>query len=801
MGVATGEAELRDGDYFGTVLNRVARVMAAGHGGQIVVADSTAGLTTGVEFLELGPHRLRDVPEPIGLFQVCAAGLRTEFPPLRTLDRTAGNIRTPALRFVGRDAELRTVADEVRGHRLVTLTGVGGVGKTRLAMEVAQQLRFEFPDGAWLLEFASISDPAVLPNAVAAVFGVTQHAGATLTESVAEALEGKCLLLVADNCEHVRDAAADLIDAIITDTTTVRILATSREGLGANDERLWAVPSLDFHTGTDSAAVDLFLDRARSVVAGFDFADADEAAAAVEICRRLDGIPLAIELAASRMASMSPSEVRDRLDQRFRLLIGGRRGIERHQTLRHTVAWSFDLLDRRERQLLARCSVFAGGFDLAAVQAVGAPDTCDEFEVLDALDALVRKSLLVVHRRSGRTRYSMLETIRQFAEEQLVGDGSAGQVRDQHAAYFAGREAEIEAMWDGPDQRAAYEWFNLELPNLRTGFRWAMDSSNFEVAAPIATYSAFFGCAVANLEPLEWAEELVPVARESRHPRRVALLAVASQCWMRGRTSDALQFCEEGIEDLLEDPEVPMPFGTEALLGAAYMAVGEARRAVDWYSARLAAATGDTVLNRVGLILALMGSNRRDDALVVAADAMAAAEATRNPYVVSFTSMACGYALFDVDPDASFDVSHRGWLLAVQSGNRANETHLAANLTRVMVHHGDPLDALDRLEEVSHRYYDVGNVNNLRHVLAILAVMLDRFGRCESAATIAGFSVNPFIAATFPETGALTAHLREVLGDRSFAEHRTAGASMPVIAMLDYSDREIAELRREIAAR
>lgn len=800
MGLATGEAEPRQGDYFGTVLNRAARVMAAGHGGQILVADSTMQLLSGVDVISLGPHRLRDVPEPIGLFQVCGTGLRVEFPPLRTLDRRIGNIRAPVSSFVGREADLVTIAEEVRRRRLVTLTGVGGVGKTRLALEVARQLSAEFADGARLLELASVVDPAAVPNAAAALVGITQQPGATLAQSVAGALEGKALLLVVDNCEHLRDAAADLIESILADTTTVRILATSREGLGISDEHLWAVPSLDIRTGINSAAVDLFVDRARTVDAAFEFTNAEEAAAAVEICRRLDGIPLAIELAASRMASMTVSEVRDRLDQRFRLLVGSRRGVERHQTLRHTVAWSFALLNRAERDLLARCSVFAGGFDLAAVRSVAAPDA-DEFEVLDILDALVRKSLLVVHRVSGRTRYSMLETIRQFAEEQLVDDGSAADVRDQLAAYFAAKESDLEAVWDGPDQSSAYDWFTTELPNLRSAFRWAADSSDFDVAVRIATYSAFFGCAVANLEPLAWAEELVPEACASRHSRRVALLALASQCWMRGRTKDSLRYCEQAINLVRTEQDSSMPFGIDGLLGAAYMSIGEARRAVEWYTERLAAVGSDKVLNRVGLILGLMACGRRDEARIEAEGAMTAAEATRNPYKMSFMAMACGYSLFEVDPAAALETSHRGWSLAVDTGNRGNESHLASNLCRVMVHHGEPLEALNRLEEVIHRYYDVGNVNNLRHILAIFAVMLNRFGRFGAAATVAGFAVTPFTNATFPEMGALADHLREMLGKESFGELTAVGASMTATSILEQADQEIAELRREIAVR
>src|SRR6202011_1750793 len=279
-----------------------------------------------------------------------------------------GNLRPATTSLIGRESEVDAITTAVRSHRLVTLTGVGGVGKTRLALEVAAQLANEFPDGGWFFELAAVTDLAAVPDAVAAVLGITQQPGKTVTESVASALEGRVRLLVFDNCEHVVDSVADLVEAILAASATVTILATSREGLGVSEEQLWRVPSLDVNSGTESAAVNLFVDRAQSVVSDFSLAQPGEADAVVEICRRLDGIPLAIELAASR------------------------RGLARHQTLRHAVAWSYDHLDDAEKALLERCSVFAGGFDLESACAVAGSDDVDDFATLDLLDALVRKS-------------------------------------------------------------------------------------------------------------------------------------------------------------------------------------------------------------------------------------------------------------------------------------------------------------------------------------------------------------------------------------------------------------------------
>ena len=626
------------GDYFGAVLNRAARVMAAGHGGQILLAESTAGLLSGVDLVDLGPRRLRDVPMPVGVFQVQAAGLRTEFPPLRALDTTPGNLRPATTSLIGRESEVAEIEAAVKAHRLVTLTGVGGVGKTRLALEVAARLADEFPDGVWFFELAAVTDPAAVPDAVAAVLGITQQPGKTVSESVAAALEGRVRLLVIDNCEHVLDAAADLIEAILAHSATVRILATSREGLGVPDEQVWPVRSLDAAAGIDSAAVSLFVERAQGIAPGFSMVDGDEAAAVTEICQRLDGIPLAIELAASRMASMTASEMRDRLDHRFRLLVGSRRGLERHHTLRHAVAWSYDLLDDTEKTVLDRCSVFAGGFDLQSACAVAGSDDLDEYAILEVLDALVRKSLLVADRSAGRTRFSMLETIRQFAEEQLVARGEASEIRAAHSRYFAGREADIMALWDSPRQREAYDWFTIELANLRTAFRWAADQGDLDVAATIATYAGLLGAAVQTLEPIAWAEELIEPARAVDHPRLAFLYVIASQCYMTGRIEAAVGYSDAG-QIVLGRSREALPYGIEALLGAVYLAIGQPERWAELCRAQLARRRDTHVYIRAWLVVALAAAGCGGEAMDSADGLIEAAEATGNPFCSRWRSV------------------------------------------------------------------------------------------------------------------------------------------------------------------
>src|SRR5277367_4673188 len=562
------------------------------------------------------------------MFQVQAPGLRADFPPLRALDTSPGNLRFATSSFIGRESELDAVQAAVKAHRLVTLTGVGGVGKTRLGLEVAAQLVDEFPDGVWFFELAAVTDPAAVPDAVAAVLGITQQPGKTVSESVAAALEGRVRLLVIDNCEHVLDAAADLIEAILAASATTKILATSREGLGIADEQLWPVPSLDVGAGIDSAAVALFVERAQHVSPRFTAGEEGQAAAVVEICRRLDGIPLAIELAASRMAAMTASEVRDRLDQRLRLLVGSRRALERHYTLRHTVAWSYDLVDDTERALLDRCSVFAGGFDLQSACAVMGSD--DDFATLDLLDALVRKSLLVADRSSGRTRFAMLETIRQFAEDQLVARGEASEIRAAHSRYFAGREADILALWDSPRQRAAYDWFTAELANLRTAFRWAADHGDLDVAAIIATYMGLLGAAVQTYEPIAWAEELIEPARAVDHPRLAFLYVIASLCYATGRIEAAVGYSDAG-QIVLGRSREALPYAIEGMLGALYLAIGQPERLAELCRAQLARRRDTHVLIRAFLVVALSVVGSGGEAMDSADGLIEAAEATGNP--------------------------------------------------------------------------------------------------------------------------------------------------------------------------
>jgi predicted ATPase len=796
MGIATGEAELRDDDYFGVVLNRTARVMAAGHGGQILLADSTAGLLGGVDLVDLGPRRLRDVLTPVGLFQVRASGLRRDFPPLRALDASPGNLRLATTSLIGREAEVVKVQGALKANRLVTLTGVGGVGKTRLALEVAALLADEFLDGVWFFDLAAVADPGAVPDAVAAVLGIMQQPGKGVATSVAVALEGRVRLLVFDNCEHVLDAAAGLAEEILATSATVTILATGREGLGLADEQLWPVPPLEVDAGIDSTAVFLFIERAQAVSPHFSAATADEAAAVVEICRRLDGIPLGIELAASRMASMTATEVSDRLDRRFRLLVGSRRGPSRHQTLHHAVAWSYDLLDETEKDLLKRCSVFAGGFNLESACAVMCSD--DDLAILDLLDGLIRKSLLVANKSAGRTRFSMLETIRQFAEDQLVAHAEKSEIRAAHSRYFAAREADIMALWDSPRQREAYDWFAVELANLRAAFRGAVDDGDLDVAATIATYAGFLGNMVHTFEPTAWAEELIEPARAVDHPRLATLYALASLCWAVGRIEAAVGYADAGQTVIGSGGEVP--FGLAGVLGAVYLVIGQPERCIEWCRVQLAHGRDTHTLSRSSLVATLAVAGAGEEARALANGLIDAAEATHNPYALANALRAYGGAFADAEPGRALEALRRGLIIAQDSGNRFVESQLATRLSRLEVEHGDPLAALDHITLAIGSFYDSGNVVYIPLALATLAVFLDRLGRLGPAATIAGFAFGPFTASAVFQLGTVISHLREALGEATYDALARKGETMTTAAMVTYAYDQIDQARTELNA-
>jgi predicted ATPase/class 3 adenylate cyclase/tetratricopeptide (TPR) repeat protein len=484
MGIHCGEAARTAAGLVGLEVHRAARVAAAGYGGQVLVSEAAAvlvrdGLPEGAALADLGSHRLKDLGRPERIFQLTTAGLPAGFPPLRSLGNPAlpNNLPSQLSAFIGRDREVAEVRALVESSRLVTLTGAGGCGKTRLGLQVAAELLDGSGDGVWLVELAAVTDQDAVAVAISRALRLATQPGRPMLEALLDALALQDVLIVVDNCEHLIGGCAKTAEAIVRRCPKVHLVATSREPLGIGGETIYRVPSLslpgpddaDAGTAGSSDAVALFADRAR---AGGVALAVDEQAGplVVSVCRRLDGMPLAIELAAARLRSMSLAELGDRLDQRFRLLTGGSRtALERQQTLRATVGWSYSLLTGGERVLLARLSVFAGSFDLGAAEAVCGSGDLDVLEVAGLLGSLVDKSLVVAEPAGTGLRYRLLETIRLFAAERLAeaGDEQAAAVAMAHCAHYLSVAEAAAAHLTGPEQGSWLARLDADQANLR----------------------------------------------------------------------------------------------------------------------------------------------------------------------------------------------------------------------------------------------------------------------------------------------------------------------------------------------
>jgi predicted ATPase/class 3 adenylate cyclase/DNA-binding CsgD family transcriptional regulator len=489
IGVHTGEIQLRDeGNYAGPTINRTARLRDLGHGGQTLLSGATEAmvldaLPSDAWLFDLGTHSLRDLPRPERVMQLCHPDLANEFPPLRT-SKTILSQQLPMqlTSFVGRHAELAQLRELLTQNRLLTLTGAGGAGKTRLAIQLAGQLTGEFGDGVWYVDLAPITNPDLVPLTVARAFGLPDQPGRSTMDTLTRFIADRQMLVVLDNCEHLLDACADLIVALLATARGLTLLTTSREAIGVAGETGWRVPSLSL--ADDS--IELFADRARHARPDFTVAD-DNAATVAEICARLDGLPLAIELAAARVRALSLAEILESLHDRFRLLTGGARtAVRRQQTLRASVDWSHALLTEPERVLFRRLASFMGGFDLDAAQAVACSGDVERYQVLDQLSLLVDKSLVVADDSGGRSRYRLVETVRQYALEKLSESGEAEGVRSRHRDYYTSLAAEVDAP-TGSDYEHRIDQAETEIDNLRAAFAWSRENSDIELALALAS--------------------------------------------------------------------------------------------------------------------------------------------------------------------------------------------------------------------------------------------------------------------------------------------------------------------------
>jgi len=596
MGIHCGEAVKTATGLVGLEVHRAARVAAVGYGGQVLVSEAAAvlvrdGLPPGAALADLGVHRLKDLSRPERIFQLQAAGLQSEFPPLRSLGNPAlpNNLPAQLSAFIGRDREVAEVRALVQSARLVTLTGAGGCGKTRLGLQVAAELLDGSGDGVWLAELAAVTDEDAVPAAICDALRLAVNPGRPALEALLDALTLQDVLIVVDNCEHLIGGCAKTVEAIVRRCPQVHLLATSREPLGIGGEAIYRVPSLSLPGPADPAApapgssdaVALFAERARAHGVALDV-DGQAGPLVVSVCRRLDGMPLAIELAAARLRSMSLAELHDRLDQRFRLLTGGSRtALERQQTLRATVGWSYSLLAGAERVLLARLSVFAGSFGLDAAEAVCGSGDLDVLDVADLLGSLVDKSLVVAEPAGTGLRYRLLETIRLFAAERLVesGEGEAAAAAAAHCAHFLAVAEAAAAYLTGPEQGKWLARLDADRANLRRAAGYAAGRPDGTalvlrlgaVAAALeqaALTAASRGAPDMAAELTELAAVLTPLDPLSAQRRRAH---AGGYLFLAGDTARA----RRDLEALVQE----MPAGAdraEALLGLARILVHDA---------------------------------------------------------------------------------------------------------------------------------------------------------------------------------------------------------------------------------
>lgn len=557
----TGPVDERGGDYYGSTVNRCARLRAIAHGGQAIMTAATERaarlvLSGPVAAVDLGQHRLKDLSEPENVFALSHPDLSDDFPPLRSLDAGRHNLPVQLTSFVGRATEITEVRARMDSARLVTLAGPGGVGKTRLALQIASEVSEDFADGVWLVSLAPVREAASIPQVIAAVVGVRERPGQPLIDAIADALRGKRALIVLDNCEHLIDGVAARAEHLLSACPDLRMLATSREPLLISGEAIWRVAPLGASVRSDDdigaleavESVALFVERARAVNASFTLT-AQNAPAVVKICQSLDGIPLAIELAAAREGTLTPSEIAERLDDRFSLLTTGTRTApERHRTLRAVIDWGHELLSEDERLLFRRLGVFARGFTLELAEQVCADDLLERHDVLDRLGRLVDKSFVSVTSRTGHSRYRLLETVHEYARERLDAARESDALRSAHLAAM-GSFAD-EASVTGPQARAWHDRLDEERDNFRAALEWSTEGGKPQEGLALATTLAPIWVSPGYpSEARRWLLAMLDRAdTEPSEDRALALRRLGEASLARGDVDDARVAFEEALE-------------------------------------------------------------------------------------------------------------------------------------------------------------------------------------------------------------------------------------------------------------
>jgi predicted ATPase/class 3 adenylate cyclase len=773
-GMHAGAVEQRDNDFFGGAVNRASRIMGAAHGGQILVSLAVATrvggrLPMGVVLRDLGSVRLRDLSTPEHVYQIVAPDLRQDFPSLRSLEATPNNLPQQVTSFVGRERGLADVRNLLVGTRLLTLLGMGGLGKTRLSLQMAADVLDDYSDGVWFVELASVADARLVPQAVASVLGVIEEAGRPVLEALVKFVKDRQLLVILDNCEHLLHACAELTRQLLQAGARLKVLTSSREPLHVPGETTYPVPALALPDPRQSItiealmefdAVRLFVDRAVTVQPAFKVTPGN-ARALAEICQRLDGIPLAIELAAANVRSLSVEKIAERLSDRFRLLTrGSRTALPRQQTLRALIDWSFDLLRDGERTLLQRLSVFAAGFTLEAAEAVGAGGDIDRSTVLELLTALVEKSLVELD--PGGERYRFLETVRQYAQEKLVASGEGEQARTRHLDFFVAFAEKVRPELWGEEQGKWLARLDLDRENLLSAHArcdHAQDGAESGLRLVFAVQLYWFPRGLIELGYRITVEALLrPGAQQRTLSRSGALYAASQLGYFMGRYEETAKHAQECISIAYEHANQERAAAALLMQGYACDALGQRAAAQRHFeeSAKLARALGDKA--HLSFALNALAGHHSEAAELGAAE-----------------------SLFD-----------ESLALSREIGDRDSIAIVLPNLAKVALERGSVDRARELLREAVMVAQDIGstragqNALEVASGLAVLCADWERaariFGSIEAQLEQMGLRRTPadeaFLASRI-------AKARAALGDAAFAAAEAAGRSLTYDDALD----------------
>jgi predicted ATPase/class 3 adenylate cyclase len=825
IGIHTGDAESRSGDYYGIAVNRAARLMGIAHGQQILVSLATEQLVgddlpPDVQLLDLGFHRLRDVSTAEHVFQVVHPELREQFPPLRTLDDAAA-LPIPATTFLGRADELAELGTLVSRPGTVTLVGPGGVGKTRLAIELAADVGHQFLDGVRIVDLAPIGADSV-PATVAHGLGLVRRGRRSFRDSIVEWLARKHLLLVVDNCEHVLDAVAPLIRNITESSADVTVLCTSRQPLGFPGETIFAVEPLSLPSADDggplesSPAVRLFVDRAQAARHGLTLTS-EQLELVAQICRRLDGIPLAMELAAARARSMSLHDLLAHLDPQSPLFAAATPDHPRHRTLLSTIEWSYDLLPRENRAMFERLSVFSGSWTLGAACQVCA-DELDAHEVLSLLTDLADRSMIVADFGQHETRYHMLSTLRDFAADRLVAAGEAAGRRALHAEHYCGL-----AEGAAPELRTADEarWITLlaaDFANLHLAHLWSIENSAVDLEARLLVALWNYGLQRLSAEYFRWVEVALDSLSFEDHPSLADLHGIAALgAWLRGDLRRCMQSCRAAFdaeEQLGTGPTLPARMAI--IVAAAYAPPGNPElepivaevpgrflEIVEWTRA-----LGDPFWLGYSMVTGSLGMVMAGDverAALLARRALEAARRSGCPSSIAYALFAVATAVEQTDAEQAEQLLDESVPAA-----RSVESRLVLGLSMslqatLQCRLGRPLDATPLLLELLDYWDRLGNLPQLWHTVRETARCLSLLGEDATAArllaSVSGVElVMPLLPTDRTWVTETTEELRHRLGDDEFAAASTEGAGMAREAAVELAARTLAEVR-EFAAK